>query len=100
VFREFIYAMFTDYKRMSLAAIANNTTMNYQKLQYFFSESNWSSTELNDIRVRLLKNQRTTKANNKGASLYPDILAKWNKILIYKKGVFRRSFHFSFHPRE
>jgi len=38
-FREFIYAMFADYKRLSLATIANNTSLTYQKLQYFFSEA-------------------------------------------------------------
>jgi len=62
VFRELIYGMFTDYKRMSLAIIANNTHMNYQKLQYFFSEANWNINKLNDIRMRLLQNQRTTRA--------------------------------------
>ncbi len=66
VFREFIYAMFANYKRLSLATIANNTKTNYQRLQYFFSESNWSTKELNDIRLRLIQNQRTTKANNRG----------------------------------
>lgn len=66
IFREFIYAMFSDYKRMSLAAIANNTTVNYQKLQYFFSESGWSIQGLNDIRIKILQNQRTTRADNKG----------------------------------
>jgi len=66
IFREFIYAMFSDYKRMSLAAIANNTTVNYQRLQYFFSESGWSIQGLNDIRIKILQNQRTTRANNKG----------------------------------
>lgn len=71
-FREFIYAMFTDYKRMSLAAIANNTAMNYQKLQYFFSESHWNAQELNDIRIKILQNQRTTKANNKGVLAIDD----------------------------
>ena len=35
LFREFIYAMFRDYKRLSLAAIANSTHTNYQKLQVF-----------------------------------------------------------------
>ncbi len=38
--------MFSDYKRLSLAAIAGNTRTNYQKLQYFFSEANWSAKEL------------------------------------------------------
>lgn len=32
VFKNFIYGMFADYKRLSLAAIANNTNINYQKL--------------------------------------------------------------------
>jgi len=36
--------------------------LNYQKLQYFFSESRWDIRELKDIRVKLLQNQRTTKA--------------------------------------
>jgi len=72
IFREFIYAMFQDYKRMSLAAIANNTTVNYQRLQYFFSESGWSSKELNDIRIGLIQNQRTTRADNKGVLAVDD----------------------------
>ncbi len=72
IFREFIYAMFIDCKRMSLATISNNTTINYQKLQYFFSESNWNIKELNNIRLKLLQNQRTTKANNKGVLAIDD----------------------------
>lgn len=72
IFREFIYGLFSDYKRLSLAAVANNTHMNYQRLQYFFSESRWSVKELNDIRLRLLQNQRTTKANNKGVLAIDD----------------------------
>lgn len=72
VFREFIYGLFSDYKRLSLAAIANNTAMNYQQLQYFFSEATWSTRELNDIRIRILQNQRTTKANNKGVLAIDD----------------------------
>ena len=57
---------------MSLAAIANNTAINYQRLQYFFTEANWDTKELNDIRVRLLQNQRTTRANNKGVLAIDD----------------------------
>jgi hypothetical protein len=72
IFREFIYAMFRDYKRMSLAAIANNTAVNYQRLQYFFSEANWDTQELNNIRIRLLQNQRTTQANSKGVLAIDD----------------------------
>lgn len=72
IFREFIYAFFSDYKRMSLSAIANNTALNYQKFQYFFSEANWQAKELNDVRLRLLQNQRTTKANYKGVLAVDD----------------------------
>ena len=72
IFRKFIYALFSDYKRMSLAAIANNTTINYQRLQYFFSEANWDTQELSDIRIRLLQNQKTTRANNKGVLAIDD----------------------------
>lgn len=72
VFREFIYAMFADYKRMSLAGIANNTTVNYQRLQYFFSESDWDVKELNDVRIKILQNQRTTQATRKGVLAIDD----------------------------
>ena len=63
IFREFIYAIFSDYKRRSLAAIANNTAVNYQRLQYFFSESGWSIQGLNDIRIKILQNQSITRAS-------------------------------------
>lgn len=72
LFKGFIYGMFSDYKRLSLSAIANNTALNYQRLQYFFSESNWDIEALNDIRLRLIQNQRTTKGNNKGVLAVDD----------------------------
>jgi hypothetical protein len=72
MFKKFIYAMFSDYKRMPLAAIARNTDVNYQKLQFFFSEANWNIKELNDIRLRLIQNQRTTRAYNDGVLAIDD----------------------------
>ena len=72
VFRDFIYAMFIDYKHLSLSAIANNANINYQKLQYFFSESDWNINELNNIRVKILQNQRTTHAHNNGVLAIDD----------------------------
>ena len=72
VFRKFIYAMFADYKRMSLSTIANNTDVTYQRLQYFFSESKWSTKELNDIRIKIIQSQRTTKASLKKSVLAVD----------------------------
>jgi len=64
--------MFSGYKRMSLSAIANNTAVNYQKLQYFFSESDWDTKKLNDIRLKILQGQRTTKANKGGVLAIDD----------------------------
>jgi len=72
LFKSFIYGMFSDYKRLSLSAIANNTALNYQRLQYFFSESDWDIEALNDIRLRLIQNQRTTQANNNGVLAIDD----------------------------
>jgi len=72
MFKKFIYAMFNDYKRMPLAAIARNTDVNYQKLQFFFSEANWNIKELNDIRLRLIQNQRTTRAYGNGVLAIDD----------------------------
>lgn len=72
LFRTFIYALFCDYKRLSLSAIADNTALNYQKLQYFFSESRWNIRELNDIRLKLIQNQKTTKAYHKGVLAIDD----------------------------
>ncbi len=72
VFKKFIYAMFSDYKRMPLAAIARNTDINYQKLQFFFSESRWNVKELNDIRLRLIQSQRTTRAYHDGVLAIDD----------------------------
>ena len=64
--------MFKDYKRLSLAAIADSTHINYQKLQYFFSERSWDIKALNDVRVALLQNQRTTRAYHKGVLAIDD----------------------------
>lgn len=72
VFKVFIYGMFSEYKRLSLSAITNNTDLTYQRLQYFFSESNWDIKELNNIRLRLIQNQRTTAANNRGVLAVDD----------------------------
>ena len=61
IFRQLIYAMFHDYKRLSLASAAHQANLNYQKLQYFFSESDWDINQLNDIRLKILNNQTTTR---------------------------------------
>ena len=41
VFVLVIYALFKDYKRNSLEAMAKSSNIDYQKLQYFMSDSKW-----------------------------------------------------------
>ena len=72
ILRQMIYAMFFDYKRLNLSAIAKRTHLDYQKLQYFFSESDWSVDQLNDVRLKLLQNQHTTRTTLKGVMAIDD----------------------------
>ena len=70
--RSIIYGMFHDYKRLSLSAISRKTNINYQKLQYFFSESNWDINKLNEVRLNILQNQSTTRATPNGVFAIDD----------------------------
>lgn len=72
IFKELIYSLFADYKRLSLAAISNQGNINYQRLQYFFSESKIDIQKLNDIRLKIIKNQRTTKPNKQSVLAIDD----------------------------
>ncbi len=72
IFRQMIYAMFFDYKRLNLSSIAKRTHLDYQKLQYFFSESTWNIERLNDVRLKILQNQHTTRATLKGVMAIDD----------------------------
>lgn len=72
ILRQMIYAMFFDYKRLSLSSIAKRTHLDYQKLQYFFSESNWSVDQLNDVRLKILQNQHTTRSTANGVMAIDD----------------------------
>jgi len=72
ILRQMIYAMFFDYKRLNLSAIAKRTNIDYQKLQYFFSESDWSIDQLNDVRLNILQNQHTTRSTLKGVMAIDD----------------------------
>ena len=64
--RAIVYGRFYDYNRLSLSAIARKTHTSYQKLQYFFSDSNWSIQQLNDVRLNILQHQPTTRATPNG----------------------------------
>lgn len=70
--RQLIQAMFFDYKRLSLAAAAKRTNANYQKLQYFFSESSWDIDALNNARLKIIQNQKTTRATINGIMAIDD----------------------------
>ena len=72
VLRAIVYGMFHDYKRLNLSAISRKTNVNYQKLQYFFSESDWSIEQLNQIRLNILANQPTTRATLNGVFAIDD----------------------------
>jgi SRSO17 transposase len=72
VFSYLIYALFKDYKRNSIYAMASNTPINYQSAQYFLSEANWSSDKLNDIRLNIIENQRTTSSTHSGVLVIDD----------------------------
>ena len=71
-FRSLIYSMLFDYKRLSLSALANKSNISYQNLQYFASESKWSIKDINNIRLRLIQNQRTTCSTSKGVLAIDD----------------------------
>jgi len=70
--RQLVCAMFFDYKRLSLTAISKRLHSDYQKLQYFFSESSWDIGQLNTVRVNILQNQNTTRATIKGVMAIDD----------------------------
>jgi hypothetical protein len=72
VFKNFIYAMFPDYKRLSLCALSNKLRISYQNLQYFFSDSNWDIEQLNNIRVNLIQNQKPTASTPNGVMAIDD----------------------------
>ncbi|RZV59058.1 MAG: transposase [Candidatus Brocadia sp. BROELEC01] len=60
IFTLVIYALFKDYKRNSLEVMAKATHTDYQKLQYFFSDSKWDTQALKRIRLEIIQKQRTT----------------------------------------
>lgn len=72
IFCFFVYAMFKQYRRVSLYAMARSTPLSYERFQYFASEATWSCEELNSLRVRLLQRQRTTASSSDGCLVIDD----------------------------
>jgi SRSO17 transposase len=66
VFVLVIYALFKDYKRNSIEAMAKSANINYQKLQYFVSESKWDTQAIKTKRIEIIQKQRTTASTKDG----------------------------------
>ncbi len=57
-----VYALFKDYKRNSIEAMAKSTNTNYQKPQYFISDSKWDLPAIkkkSDLIIHILMKQYT-----------------------------------------
>lgn len=61
-----IYALFKDYKRNSLEAMAKAVNLDYQKFQYFFSDSEWNIQAIKHKRLEIMEKQRTTTSTKEG----------------------------------
>lgn len=72
IFSFFTYAMFKEYRRYSLLALANKANIDYQRFQYFFSESNWSSEDINHACINLIESQRPTRSTKDGVLVIDD----------------------------
>ena len=66
IFTLAIYVMFKDYKRNSLYEMAKIANTDYQKFQYFFSDSKWNLQSINNKRLALIENQLTSASTNDG----------------------------------
>lgn len=66
VFVLVIYALFKDYKRNSLETMAKSSNVNYQKLQYFMSDSKWDIQAIKQKRLEIIQKQRTTASTKDG----------------------------------
>ena len=64
--------MFKEYRRYSIQTLANKANTDYQRFQYFFSESHWSIQDINHTCLNLTESQRTTGSTNKGILVIDD----------------------------
>lgn len=63
----FLLASFKNYKRFSLEALSKELNISYQRIQYFFSDSQWPALPLiNSIRLNILNNQMSTRSSPNG----------------------------------
>lgn len=72
LFSLLIYALFKDYKRNSIWAMARVANTDYQRMQYFFSDSKWNLQSLKNKRLDIIENQSTTASTNAGVLAIDD----------------------------
>jgi len=72
VFQMFVYACLKDYKRLNLSSLVKQLPIDYQALQYFFSDAKWDYHALNNKRINTLKKQRTTGFTKNGVLAIDD----------------------------
>lgn len=72
IFSLAVYSLFAEYKRNCLYSMALTMNLDYQAFQYFFSESRWKLDELNNKRLNIIKNQRTTCSTDDGVLVIDD----------------------------
>ncbi len=58
------YALFKDYKRNALEAMAKVTHTDCQKLQYFFSDSQWDLQAIKQKRLEIIQNRKLNHSFN------------------------------------
>jgi SRSO17 transposase len=71
-FTAILYALVNEYKRVNISSLAKTLDVDYERLQYFLSESKWNYETLNTQRIELLKNQRTTGFSKDGLLIIDD----------------------------
>lgn len=72
VFNALLYAFINEYKRLNLSSLTKNLPLEYDQLQYFLSDSKWNYQTLNEKRLELLRNQRTTGFSKNGFLIIDD----------------------------
>jgi SRSO17 transposase len=71
-FTAILYALVNEYKRVSISSLAKTLDVDYEGLQYFLSEAKWNYEAINNQRIELLKNQRTTGFSKDGMLIIDD----------------------------
>lgn len=76
--REYFVSLFLPHKRFCIQAVtgAKKADAEYQKMQYAFSESNWSHDQLNDLRLNYIIRSPATSPTTRGILSIDDTSAK------------------------